>query len=237
MKDASNEANWNGQHTLPDRVDTLNLDNRKKAILQALPDLEGCQSIETMVHLADGILENNYGQGKNPGERKMLCSRTADILKVEADISENWETSFPEISQINYFRGVEFNDSFYDHTPVIMTNKTDGKKYIVDLTFSQFVDPETKEIVYKNIDDEEISTSISSETEPLVRELLVNGYVDYESLDDYLNLMVKPEARVNKGQKFWDEYYGQMEMESFSTNDDIDRGCKEIEVFLRFDTV
>lgn len=209
-----------------------NLDGRKANILRALPELENCQSVDTLVTLTNGIIENNYKEGRGSGERKMLCTKTACTLKVLADLTGNWDTDFPEISDVNYFRGVSVEDSFNDHTPVILKNKSTGEKYIVDLTFSQFIDPESEEIIYKNIDDESINTSINSGTNSLVTELLTNGYVNFNRLDDYLNLMVRPGAKIVKGQEFWNEYYDQMDMESFSLESDIEVGCMEIEKYL-----
>lgn len=214
------------------KIINKNLDARKANILRALPEIENCQSVDTLVTLTNGIIENNYKEGRNPGERKMLCTKTACTLKVLADLTGNWDTDFPEISDINYFRGVSVEDSFNDHTPVILKNKSTGEKYIIDLTFSQFIDPESKEIVYKNVDDEKINTDINSETDILVKELLENGYVNYDRLDNYLNLTVKPEARIIRGQEFWNEYYDQMDMESFSSESDIDIGSLEIEKYL-----
>lgn len=232
MINVSNEANWNTQQTLTDKKTTLNLDQRKEYILSTKPELKNCQSADILVALTDQIISNNYGQQKNPGERKMLCTKTAVVLKVLTGLTGTWEADFPEISELNYLRGVEIEDSFYDHTPVILKDINNSEKYVVDLTFSQFIDPETGKIKHKNKDGVLIETTVRAEDNELIKELLKKGYFDFNKLTDYLNLTVRSESRDDKGNEFWRDYYNQLDMESFSSESDIDEGCKEIEKYL-----
>ena len=218
--------------TNSENMASRNHDERKASILRALPELENCQSVDTLVTLTNGIIENNYKEGRNPGERKMLCTKTACTLKVLADLAGNWDTDFPEISDINYFRGVSVEDSFNDHTPVILKNKTTGEKYIVDLTFSQLINSENGKIEYKNNEGDKVETGVGIEDSEIAKEILEKGYISFDKLTDYLNLTVKSETRDDKGEKFWNEYYDQMDMESFSLESDIDIGSLEIEKYL-----
>jgi len=197
----------------------------------AFPELAGCQSIDYLTGIAEEILSKNYGQGRNPGERKDLCTVTADIIHALSETSGSWEAEFPEVFDLNTFRGVGTEDSFGDHTPVVLINKNDGKRYIVDLTFCQLIDHGSGHLVYSNFEGDRIDSGIDYRESPIAMKLLKNCYLGFEGMTGYLNLTVKAGSQKIDESGFWEKYYGEIDNESF--DDTLEDGYREIERYLK----
>lgn len=204
------------------------------------------ETVENMIQFVDEILGSKYQEKMRlPGCRSNLCAKSANLLQVVSDVSKNWEVRRYEIRDVNTFRGVKEEDSFSGHAFSVLINKTTGEKYLVDLTFSQFIDPDTNLISFNNLSGEnsinspilqqaieekiargekvKVNTNIDYNQNPIAQELLQKGYLPFSKLTEYLNLTVDQKSVADAQDvlhpAFWDQYFDEFSSENPTTTE------------------
>jgi len=149
-----------------------------------------------------------------PGCRGNLCVNAAKILDTVTSASSTWTAEVYEIRDLNSLRGIKEINSFSGHAVVLLTNKNSKEKYIIDLTFSQFIDPTTGLISFHNLFGENsinnpmlqraideriangekvsVQTNIDYSKNQTAKQLFEKGYLPYSEFTNYLNLTVDP---------------------------------------------
>ncbi len=144
--------------------------------------------IQNIVAKMDTYLETSFSNGENiVGCRGGLCGTASEYGSLAADLTPDLKPKIYQLKDLNNKgRGIPLDDSF-GHTILVVEDES-GTKFLIDVTFNQFIDQRT-EIVMQNNKVRNV-VSGTSKGNPLVEKLLKDGYFELtdRSLTDYLNL-------------------------------------------------
>lgn len=141
---------------------------------------EAISTIDDVVAQVDKVLART-GSPQGLGCRGGACGLASDLTRFVAQESEMSAQAF-QVQQLNVTRGILPQQSF-QHGFAVVTD-IEGTSYLVDPTFSQFMNPVTG-----LIEQPPVSSGIQIGN-PLAQTLLGKGYIELtdETLRQYLNL-------------------------------------------------
>lgn len=137
------------------------------------------QKVADVVAQADALFVRRE-MPNAPGERQMICGFASDVVTRTAR-REGLEANKYQLLWIHRELGMPSKHEAFQHGMNVI--KAGDQLYLVDISFCQFMDPETGEIRQA-----QYGTGIQYKGNPLAQELLTKGYfrLTDQSLRDYL---------------------------------------------------
>jgi len=140
------------------------------------------EGIHQAVEVVETVLINEFDAPREPGCRALLCGFSSDLIEGRL-LSADIEAVEYQVTDLNAARGIDPQQSF-SHIITIAT--INGQRFLVDLTFAQFID--TVSGFVSDTEPDRLTTTRADD--PLVQELLRNGYfrLTDETLTRYLQM-------------------------------------------------
>ncbi|HET9946880.1 MAG TPA: hypothetical protein VFQ63_02350 [Patescibacteria group bacterium] len=152
------------------------------------------QKVSRLVNMVDKGLIFDFGEKREPNLRQQACDFSIALVKRAFEREAESDDAYKGIalttyqtSDVHLFFGETDEEVPFSHGITVVD--VEGKPFLIDLTFCQFMNPDGGPL-----HEGRLNTSVSSAT-PLAQELLANGFIALteENLREYLRLTTKRE--------------------------------------------
>lgn len=125
----------------------------------------------------------SLGAARKPGERFGVCGVTSDLVRRSGE-NAGFDVKSFQIANVHKALGVASDSEAFTHGFNVVS--VDGAPFLVDISFCQFIDPQTGEIHQFNA----VKTGVKYGESPVAKELLEKGYVELndETYREYLRI-------------------------------------------------
>ncbi|MDP2684066.1 MAG: hypothetical protein Q8P20_03330, partial [bacterium] len=196
-----------------------------KPINNLLPTSKN-DEVEVVVSKLNKLMDRVYPESPNlPECRAGLCGWVSDDVEIAFKYND-FKTTQYQVADLNIARGIPSPETNSFKHAITIVEDDKGNKYLIDLTFSQFINKETGIIQHPTT---KINTNFTIDN-PLAKEIFEKGYIklDDNTLNEYLNLMTSSDVPQPKvGLDILDQTKTRREVRK-STPDEIEKYYPEL---------